>query len=224
MKRKMIFIIGAFALCVMSCNHQPQDKPGLQEVLLIQFNDSSYKNYILTNNQGGYFASTPYKDGVPHGCWETMKGRNPYISLSNNYLIVDWRWTISWNNLAIIFVLWQERESWTQHWDTIVPHVYNPIRSVYSFSVKSYDAELGIRGARSLRHYPYITNYFTNDSHQSASDMVHETSTQDLTKGMTLDEVEAYYDAVYAEIAEQLDSAIARGQFPLDYMEGYSNQ
>jgi hypothetical protein len=41
---------------------------------------------------------------------------------------------------------------------------------------------------------------------------------------MTLEDVEAYYDAVYAEIAEQLDSAIARGQFPLDCMDGYVYQ
>jgi len=207
------------------CDNHPHGDPGSQDILILKFKDSVYKDFILTNDQGEYFASTPYENDVPYGCWETMQGRNPYISLMDGYVLVDWRWEIHWNNQVVVFIPWQEQTSWTQHWDTTVAHVHNPILAEYHCAIQDYDQEMGNQYGRSLRYYPYITNFFTSErSHSSSADLAHETSTQDLTKGMTLEDVEAYYDAVYAEIAEQLDSAIARGQFPLDCMDGYVYQ
>ena len=219
---KIRFLLPIF-LCLIilsACDNHPQGKPGIQQFYILKFKDPVYKDYILTNNHGTFFASTPYKDGVPNGCWETMQGRNPYISLSDDYVLVDWRWAINWNNEVVVFIPWQERISWTQHWDTAVAHVNNPISTMYECTVQKFDEEMGNVFQGRLRYYPYITNYFSSDrSRMSSSDLTYEVLTQDLTKGMSLEEVEAYYDAVYEQLARQLDSLISIGEFPLDCFE-----
>ena len=220
-------VLWSICLCLtifVSCENHPQGMPGYETFYVLKFKDPGFKDYILTNDQNGYFASTPYENAMPDGCWETMKGRNPYILLLDEYVLVDWRWKIHWNNPVVVFIPWQERTSWTQHWDTTITHVHDPIFIAYGCVVENFDKELGYGLQGGLRYYPYITNYFSSgQSNISSSDLAHETSTKDITKGMTLDEVENYYDAVYAEIAEQLDSAIAQGRFPLDCMEIYVN-
>ena len=232
MKPKSLFIISMLVCVLFGCNKPepkptpgPQGEPAPEEPWVIKFKDPSYKNYIVANYYGDFISMGDRDYFKPDGCWKTMQGRCPYIELADDYLLLDWRWPAYWPSPVLLLVPWQEQTSWLQRWDTTTAHVFQPWESLCTFSMESFDLTVGNSDWRYIRELEYMTNFFEEENGQDSEypeNLEKDISTRDVTKGMTFEEVEAYYDAVYAQLAHQLDSLISIGEFPLECMYQYT--
>ena len=232
MKWKTLAIVGISAFALAACtpdNNPPQPTPediAVAGFYVYKFKDPSYANYVLTNRYEDYFAVSSWDGMQPAGYWDNMVGKSPFIPLQDEYFLLDWRWDFLPREPILIFKPWSELLSWTQHWDTATAHIDDPVLEEYVCVLRDFDAATtGIVVGEPLRYCPYQTCHFSPDYQQQEipEGVSDDRITERLTQGLELEEVEAYFDAVYAEIALRLDSLIQRHIFPLSCMYSYLN-
>ena len=229
MKKKMLLALGvcAFIICGCGPTKEPQDPVFSGDMapmvfFVYKFKNPSYSNYVLAREFDDYYAVSPSDENFPCGYWENMKEKNPFIPLQEEYFLLDWRWNYAFScDAVLIFLPWAEQQAWAQHWDKDCECDKNPIAEEYECVLRDFDeATNNLDFSNVLRYCPYVTYQFSPDyQYDVPENMSDERLTEKLTEGMELEEVEAYYDAVYADLARRLDSLIVGKAFPLHCMQ-----
>lgn len=148
MKKIILFFNTVIILCIISCsedsaNYALAPKPG---VCVIKFKQPEYKNYIMTysltkDRKVLTLATTHF--AFPASVIN-MYGQSPYVELSDNYLLIDWKWGRIYypNNEAIINEKWTEFKDIDTKWPVEKLYINRPVEKyyyVYTDKIKEYN-------------------------------------------------------------------------------------
>lgn len=160
----LLVFLSVILLC--SCenkNHENSFDPVPVSVTIkvLKFKNPEYKNYVLANissNGNGYTILRSSSCDEPIG----KSGFSPYWELSNDWLLVDWKWPGFPNNddpVLLVDEPWGNIQSANQTWSSETPHIADPIDSMLNISVNELDAYFymkgGIRYGEAFYYYIY---------------------------------------------------------------------
>ena len=135
-------LISVTLVLFTACNQNGATRPVMCATVM-KFKQPEYKDYILAN----HFEGEDFISAMRFNRYERPVGKagdSPYWELSNDWLLVDWKWgTFPYNaGLTLLTELtWDQFEvdstniSHIPRWSLSEPHLMYPVRKIYYISL-----------------------------------------------------------------------------------------
>lgn len=203
MKQILLVLISTILLC--SCeNRNPEvvldPAPVAITIRVLKFKNPEYKNYILANvdpDGNGYTILRSSSCDEPIG----QSGYSPYWELTNDWLLVDWKWSNYPNNYHPVLLIgepWGSIQEANQTWSSDTPHIADPIDSVLNISVNALDAYFytkgGLRYGEAFYYYIYKSSIECMGDQYEEMDKVWSALQRDLSIVIENGDLEQLYE------------------------------
>lgn len=118
-----------------SCEKGDKGELPLDSITIVKLKQPQYKDFIIATLVPGADSITAYRTNKYGVIGKS--GFSPYWELSENWLLVDWKWPSSFpyrplaDNVLLENETWDKLTSELQKWPLETPHIAQPIESVH---------------------------------------------------------------------------------------------
>lgn len=207
------FLASVFFLCLfVACNGEENSIDPTPTLTLIKFSNPVYKEYVMvtTDRDCGSLWGVRRYDSTPSDSFADLYGKYPYCDLTDNWLLLDWKWDgMYYQDMdAIVHQKWTENPyPFASAWPDSALYVCRPVAEVYYVDLVSAVTYKG----DTIKHPIWRTPFF--DRHQLSDSATYE---RDLQKMY-------YIDSAYTDLVPVLNQMIVNDELH-KYGKHYKSQ